>query len=62
MKQLIVILCMGLCFHAYTVKAQWVVTDPMNLAQGIVNTTKQIIETSTTAQNMISNCAPVKAV
>jgi len=46
---------MGLCFHAHTVKAQWVVTDPMNLAQGIVNTTKQIIETSTTAKNMISN-------
>ncbi|MDD2307127.1 MAG: DUF4141 domain-containing protein [Prolixibacteraceae bacterium] len=55
MKHLIVILCMGLCFHAHTVKAQWVVTDPMNLAQGIVNTTKQIIETSTTAKNMISN-------
>jgi hypothetical protein len=46
---------MGFCFHAQTTKAQFVVSDPMNLAQGIVNTTKQIIETSTTAKNMISN-------
>lgn len=35
--------------------AQWVVTDPTNLAQGIINTTKQIVETSTTAKNMLSN-------
>lgn len=35
--------------------AQWVVTDPTNLAQGIVNTTKQIIQTSSTASNMLSN-------
>lgn len=35
--------------------AQWVVTDPANLAQGIINTTKQIVETSTTAKNMVSN-------
>jgi hypothetical protein len=35
--------------------AQWVVTDPANLAQGIINTTKQIVETSTTAKNMISS-------
>ncbi len=55
MKHLIVILCLGLCFHAQTTKAQFVVSDPFNLAQGIVNTTKQIIETSTTAKNMISN-------
>lgn len=55
MKHLIVILCMGFCFHAQTTKAQFVVSDPLNLAQGIVNTTKQIIETSTTAKNMISN-------
>jgi len=35
--------------------AQWVTFDPSNLAQGIVNTTRQIVETSTTAQNMIKN-------
>lgn len=35
--------------------AQWIVTDPTNLAQGIINTTKQIVEASTTAKNMVSN-------
>lgn len=33
--------------------AQWVVTDPGNLAQGIINTTKQIVETSSTAQHTL---------
>ncbi len=39
--------------------AQWVVTDPTNLAQGIINATKNIVHTSSTASTMISNCAPV---
>lgn len=37
------------------VNAQWIVTDPTNIATSIINTTKQIIETSSTAKNMISN-------
>lgn len=37
------------------ISAQWTVIDPSNLAQGIVNTTRQIVQTSTTATNMISN-------
>ena len=48
----------ALCAFLLTVPAmhaQWVVTDPGNLAQGIVNTTKQIIQTSSTASNMLSN-------
>lgn len=36
-------------------KAQFVVTDPTNLAQGIVNTTRNVVETSTTATNMVKN-------
>lgn len=36
-------------------QAQWVTFDPSNLAQGIVNTTKQIVQTSSTASNMINN-------
>ena len=39
----------------HPLRAQWVVSDPSNLAQGIVNTTKQIIQTSSTASNMIKN-------
>jgi hypothetical protein len=41
-------------------KAQWVVTDPTNLAQGIVNSARQIIQTSTTATNMINNFKEVQ--
>ena len=36
-------------------RAQFVTFDPSNLVQSIVNTTNQVIETSTTASNMISN-------
>lgn len=47
---------------APTAKAQWVVTDPSNLAQGIVNTARQIVQTSTTATNMINNFKEVQKV
>ncbi|MFA5044912.1 MAG: DUF4141 domain-containing protein [Paludibacter sp.] len=36
-------------------KAQFVTFDPSNLVQSIVNTTNQVIETSTTATNMVNN-------
>lgn len=50
------IMLFSLCLlFAGKASAQWVTFDPSNLAQGIVNTTKQIVQTSTTAQNMISN-------
>ena len=35
--------------------AQFVTFDPTNLVQSIVNTTNQVIETSTTATNMVKN-------
>jgi len=56
MKLKIFILCLGIifCFNQKS-HAQWVVTDPGNLAQGIINATKNIVQTSTTAQNMIKN-------
>ena len=40
---------------AGTARAQWVVGDPGNLAQGIINASKNIIHTSKTAANMVSN-------
>lgn len=43
-----------------SVKAQFVVTDPANLAQSIVNTTQQIVQTSSTARNMINNFREVE--
>lgn len=48
-------MAMALVSFALPSQAQWVTFDPSNLAQGIVNTTKQIVQTSTTAKNMISN-------
>ena len=48
-------LCTACLLFAGSVRAQWVVTDPGNLAQGIINATKNIVQTSTTARNMVSN-------
>jgi hypothetical protein len=45
-----VIFCTGQKSHA-----QWIVADPGNLAQGIINATKNITQTSSTAANMIRN-------
>lgn len=51
-----IIILFSLCLlFAGRASAQWVVTDPTNIATSIVNTTKQIIETSSTARSMISN-------
>ncbi len=51
-----VIMLFSLCLlFAGTATAQWVVTDPTNLAQGIINATKNIVHTSSTASTMISN-------
>ena len=55
MKLKIIILCMGALFITHTSRAQWVVTDPSNLAQGIINATKNIVHTSKTATNMVNN-------
>lgn len=54
-KMKIIVLCMGCFFVSLTAKAQWVVTDPTNLAQGIINATRNIVQTSTTATNMVKN-------
>ncbi len=48
-------LCVGALFFTHTSRAQWVVADPTNLAQGIINATKNIVQTSTTATNMVKN-------
>lgn len=45
----IAFLCVG------KANAQWAVIDPANLAQGIINATKSIVQTSTTAANMVNN-------
>ena len=62
MKTKIFLLAALLAICSLSGKAQWVVTDPINLAQGIINTAKQIIETSTTAANMLKNFQEVQKV
>lgn len=54
MGKYILSICIGLLCFSYEAKAQWVVTDPGNLAQGIINSAKQIIQTSTTANNTLN--------
>lgn len=56
MKLKTFMLCLGVIFCiSQKSHAQWVVTDPGNLAQGIINATKNIVQTSTTATHMIKN-------
>ncbi len=62
MKIKIFMLCVS-CMLAITgAKAQWVVADPGNLAQGIINATKNIVHTSSTASNMLNNFKEVQKV
>lgn len=55
MKKKILMLCMGCFLASLTAQAQWVVSDPGNLAQGIINASKNIVHTSSTANNMLNN-------
>jgi hypothetical protein len=44
------------------IKAQWVVTDPTNLASGILNSANEIIQTSSTVSNVFKNFKEVEKV
>ena len=55
MKKRITILFMAMLSLSVTSKAQWTAFDPSNLAQSIVNSAKEIVQTSSTAQNMLNN-------
>lgn len=55
MKTKIFMLWVGFLLFTTQANAQWTVIDPSNLAQGIVNTTRNVVQTTTTAQNMVSN-------
>lgn len=62
MKTKFFMLWASLLLFTTNMNAQWAVFDPSNLAQGIVNTTRQVVQTSTTAQNMINNFAETKKI
>lgn len=53
--RIITALCLFCLLSAGRAHAQWVVTDPTNLAQGIINAAKNIVHTSSTASNMLNN-------
>ena len=55
MRTKIILLLSACLLLAGTARAQWVVSDPGNLAQGIINASKNIIHTSKTATNMVAN-------
>ncbi|KAA6348525.1 hypothetical protein EZS27_004031 [termite gut metagenome] len=54
MQLKIILPLLALCLFAGRAGAQWVVLDPSNLAQGIANATKQIVQTSQTATNTVN--------
>jgi len=63
MKQLIIKTMMLAFFSTITfAKSQFVVTDPGNLAQGIINSANEIVQTSSTVSNVIKNFNEVKKV
>ena len=55
MERRLALLLVGLLLGAGAARAQWVVSDPSNLAQGIVNSTNEMVHTSSTAQSMLQN-------
>lgn len=62
MKRIILIISIVLSGFSSQVNAQWAVFDPSNLAQSIVNTTRNVTQTTTTATNMVKNFQEVKKV
>ncbi len=62
MRLKIVMLCVSLALFTTNISAQWAVWDPGNFSQSIVNTTRQVVQTTTTAQNMINNFKEVQKV
>jgi hypothetical protein len=63
MKKFIYMVVMAISFAIIPqAKAQWVVTDPTNLASGIVNSANEIVQTSSTVSNVIKNFNEVKRV
>lgn len=52
-----ILVCSAVALASVQVKAQWVVTDPGNLAQGIINMSDNIAHTSKTAVSTAQNFA-----
>lgn len=57
MKKKTIILLTALLTVISSANAQWTVFDPSNLVQSIANSTKEVVQTSSTAANMANNFA-----
>lgn len=55
MKSKIIILSLGMLFATRVSQAQWVVTDPSNIAQSIVNSTQQVVEAAKNGQTILQS-------
>ncbi len=55
------IIC-AICLVSTKANAQWVTFDPTNLAQSIINTTKNVVETSKTVSSMVDNFQETKKI
>ena len=62
MRTKIFMLCVSLVLFTTQMSAQWAVWDPGNFTQSIVNTTRQVVQTTSTANNMINNFKEVQKV
>lgn len=55
MKSKLFLFLAALIASAGAARAQWVVSDPGNLAQSIINSSNEMVQTSSTANTMIQN-------
>ncbi len=55
LKFIIPIIALCLLLGTGRANAQWTVIDPSNIAQSIVNSSKSLVQESTTATNMVRN-------
>ena len=62
MRKLMFMVLGATLFATAPMRAQWVVSDPTNLAQGIVNTAQEIVQTSATAANTLDSFKEVQKV
>lgn len=63
MKKIRFMVCAAIMLAATpSAKAQFVVTDPANLASGILNSANEIIQTSSTVSNVVKNFKEVEKV
>lgn len=63
MKKLLFVVSMAFMLAtAPSAKAQFVVTDPANLASGILNSANEIVQTSNTVSNVVKNFKEVEKV